>query len=361
MNLAVNNYRFFGCLRFLLAVLVIVSHTHVLGSHSFSKVVASYGLGNISVMVFFVLSGFIIAEANETFYKNKTVRFLINRGLRIYPPYYAALTLSILIHVWAYHHIGLRFYDYESIPPGLFSAPNLIYNYAHVIPLRGIYAPLWGAKLDYLFVRYIWAVVVELHFYLIAGLLFYLSAKMSKRHIFGVSFAVFSLMYVVSFYSQFPYDGLIKFFPYFSFGMCSYYTVTAGTIKPGRIFCLTISLVFMIHHFIGYVSIDKYTPVMTTTLMMVFLSILVFPLYSFRGSKTYILLDKFFGDLSYPIYLNHYVISILFLVLFYQSHNMLIFVLCLLSCILFSFFVSLLTEPLTKKLRDRIRGERLYK
>ena len=50
-------------------------------------------------MGFFVLSGFIIAEAIDVFYQRPAAAFLLNRVLRLGPPYWVAVIVSIAVHV----------------------------------------------------------------------------------------------------------------------------------------------------------------------------------------------------------------------------------------------------------------------
>jgi len=78
------SYRPFGIFRFVLAVSVVVSHST--GLEAPGSFLAAMGIGNIAVMGFFVLSGFIIAEAASTFYRNRPAAFLANRFWRIAPP-----------------------------------------------------------------------------------------------------------------------------------------------------------------------------------------------------------------------------------------------------------------------------------
>jgi hypothetical protein len=65
-------YRMLGSYRALLAIFVLVSHT----SMWLPPWVAPLALGNVGVLSFFVLSGFVIAEAGDVFYPGMPHRFL---------------------------------------------------------------------------------------------------------------------------------------------------------------------------------------------------------------------------------------------------------------------------------------------
>src|SRR5438128_1325496 len=89
----------FGTLRFLLALMVAVGHGSMFATTGLSAFIDPLRLGAVAVLTFFILSGFVIAEANQNFYAGKPGRFLINRALRILPPYYVALVASIALHI----------------------------------------------------------------------------------------------------------------------------------------------------------------------------------------------------------------------------------------------------------------------
>jgi len=169
-----SSYRLFGIFRFGLALLVVISHTALLAGPYLDSFLKPWGLGNIAVMVFFALSGYIIAEALEVFYSRRLGGFLVNRALRIVPPYFAALILSVVIHAWLSSHGNVAFYDYDSAPEGMFSNSNLLSNALLIGVLYGLGHV--GLQPDYPFVRYVWAVRVEVHFYLVYAFLFWLSA-----------------------------------------------------------------------------------------------------------------------------------------------------------------------------------------
>jgi peptidoglycan/LPS O-acetylase OafA/YrhL len=67
-------------------------------------------------------------------------------------------------------------------------------------------------------------------------------------------------------------------------------------------------------------------------------------------------LDTALGDLTYPLYLNHYAVSIAMLTLFAHLRPSIgLFVATFVVSVAFSYGAMLLTEPMTKGIRDRIR------
>src|SRR5437879_1248562 len=91
-----GTYRFFGSFRLLLAVMVLGQHVHWLAPRSVGREIESFFTGDIGVLTFFVLSGFVISEAADLFYKARPFRFLSNRMLRIMPPFLFALIVCVL-------------------------------------------------------------------------------------------------------------------------------------------------------------------------------------------------------------------------------------------------------------------------
>src|SRR3546814_689123 len=113
-------YRPFGTYRLVLATLVLLSHSFWLslgGDHFLSRI----GVGNVGVMSFFVLSGFVISEALSSFYQTRPAAFLLNRFNRLYPPFLAALAISVGLHAWA--------------GQGSFITQNLLANTLALVPL----------------------------------------------------------------------------------------------------------------------------------------------------------------------------------------------------------------------------------
>ena len=53
----ITSYRLFGIFRFVLALMVVISHTARLGGPEIESALKPGGLGSIAVMVFFCLSG----------------------------------------------------------------------------------------------------------------------------------------------------------------------------------------------------------------------------------------------------------------------------------------------------------------
>lgn len=92
----------FDAIRLAMALLVVWSHSFALGSSNGESgepisVITNghYNAGNIGVMVFFAISGFLICESYLR--SGNTLRFLIKRVRRIYPGYIVATSIGAFV------------------------------------------------------------------------------------------------------------------------------------------------------------------------------------------------------------------------------------------------------------------------
>jgi peptidoglycan/LPS O-acetylase OafA/YrhL len=349
-------YRPFGALRFLLALMVVAGHSVELGGEATASLLRPWGLGNIAVMVFFVLSGFIIAEAVEAVYKDRIRDFLVNRGLRIIPPYFAALLASIVVHLWLASNGPVRFFDYEFMPEGIFSARNYLENSLYVVVLYGL--GYLGLALDYTFVRYVWAVRVELHFYLAYAFVCWsmTSKRLSlavRRYALPLVCALTSILFILAIATKASMLNYFSFAPYFMLGVSlQRWFKSRGRFAAGAVLLF---LAMVVIHYAGYVNVSAGNLFLGPVLILLGLVASILMLAHLGCSRRLKALDQWLGDLSYPVYLNHYAVTVAFLTLCSEP-GAIAFWVCVAVSIVFSWFIALLTEPVTKRLRERVRG-----
>ena len=91
--------------RLLLALIVVCNHAGWIAQETWiGKIFDNAQFGSVAVLMFFILSGYIMSEAAHTFYAGRPWHFARNRALKILPPFFGALVLSLLVHAFASSH-----------------------------------------------------------------------------------------------------------------------------------------------------------------------------------------------------------------------------------------------------------------
>lgn len=151
-------YRRLGTLRFLLALLVLLWHVDPISDLNRGWLGAT-GFGPIAVLVFFVLSGFVITEAILGSYRDRPAAFLANRLLRLWPGYLAAIA-AIAVTLWLT----------GAAREGQLGWRNLAANALALFPSVPLTDPLLGLERRDTLLVITWALRVEFTFYLAAAL-----------------------------------------------------------------------------------------------------------------------------------------------------------------------------------------------
>ena len=115
--------------------------------------------GWVGVDIFFVLSGFLVSgllfREYQVHQSLRIGRFLVRRGLKIYPAFY----LLILLTIW----LDLAPYDVRKVLGEVFFLQSY-YN---------LFGSIW---------THTWTLAIEEHFYILLALLFWLLVRGSRRH-----------------------------------------------------------------------------------------------------------------------------------------------------------------------------------
>lgn len=361
-------YRLFGSLRFVLALAVVFSHTWGLyfttpGDHLAQQI----GIGNVAVLGFFILSGFIIAEAISVFYPGRPLAFIGNRFMRLAPPFWAALLLSVAVHFVLAAMGTLKLPDYQTPPDGMFSAANLAVNVTGIFPLLN-FNKLLPPQEYYYFVRFAWAVSVEFAFYLSVFVVAYILAWRFLRARVLVVLSVAGAL-AVHLQNEYAYKlhAAFAFIPYFTLGLSMYFWQVRKEGVALAAALLSYGLIFL--HFVRYTqgNISPWADwtgalarpsVMIPVILMMLVPPLIFLLARLSGSARARELDSILGDLSYPLYLNHYPVLIVFYSLATVPGLGLQLSAVLLSVLLCWAMKEAVETPLTP-LRNRLRGQAL--
>jgi len=284
---------------------------------------SAFNFGQIGVPVFFFISGFIIVYSLEQseYTTGQFFTFLVKRSIRIDPPYWAVIVLYILLgyflnHLPSYKGIPFQFNFGQLISHLFYSVPFTRYQfYNHIF----------------------WTLCVEFQFYILIGLLYFLSTNKAYRTVFLVVFGTINLVH-------FSNDNLIfNYSSVFALGIsfmifCNNRT-RLNAILPVLFICIaayclgvTVAVVLLISCF-----------------AVMLISKEIIPLY-------------FLGNISYSLYLTHSFIwevcNGIFKRMAIVQYQLICFGLGLLVAILFAWLFYLLIEKPSIRLSKKFIYQR---
>jgi len=288
----------FGTYRTLLALMVVAQHIGGIPS-----------IGSYAVFGFYILSGYLmtfIMHRNYGYTANGLYKYAINRFLRIYPIYWISILITLCIIFYVGEEYSRNYHPMLILPENYYDIlRNIFIFFPDQAPPR-LTPPAW-------------ALTVELFFYILIGL----GISKDKKAV-NIWFAL-SLLYHLTRIIFFPeldrYYGIFAASLAFSTGALIYhyknqfihYFYRIKYIKF-ELFPILIFSAFLINWYIGY---KTHTGSNFTFYCSYFLCSLLVLVLS-QQKKLYFISKKFdniMGDFSYPIYLIHYQIGLLVILL----------------------------------------------
>ena len=305
-----------GLIRVILAYSVVLGHSEAI--HGYFIIPA-----NTAVTLFFVISGFYMAMVLTEKYTggNRLRHFYSNRILRLYPTYFISVALMIGVQIYLHHktrggYVSAWQADHATLPWSV-KLPLLIPNVALVgsdLPYIFHYGPRsgWHFSLGqdlpkipdavrtgrYLVVSPAWSIGLELWFYLLAPFL----VLWRTRSL--VIVATISLIFRLLLEWHAPWSSYF-FFPanlcFFVWGMLMYrlyrseeYARVATPSRSRRIFVFVMAAIVF----------RQFVPFYRNYDWLLYILFGVTLPFLFQASKKW-RLDRWIGNLSYPIYLIH--------------------------------------------------------
>ncbi len=258
-------YPWFDWLRGVLAVTVMLAHDGLIGWPL---------AGNFAVQVFFALSGWLIGTVLLHTRRADLPRFYFNRAVRIWVPYYIALTLLLAASLLR-DHAGLKWFEFVlyklTFVYNLFGTPQLASHIAEM--------PLAGTG------NHFWSVNTEEQFYLLAPLLLVLAVPAVGRA--RLTWLALSVLAWVT--------GIC---PSIVFGVTAAVLATHDRAlfhRPVARSLLAVAGVAAAGGLVAGLSYDLLAPLVAVCIVL---------LLGRPGAKRP--LGSLVGGLSYPLYLNHW-------------------------------------------------------
>lgn len=386
----VSVYKPHGMFRLFLALMVVDAHFAPLrgGIPRISE------QSTIAVMIFFVLSAYIITTALATFYRGQMGNFLVNRALRLLPTYFAVVIVTIGIYyllfslglmsdyitgsVTEIDDNGRAVVMFKIIPTkDIFSVTNIAENLLTMPVLYSL--EKLGLYPVHVFLRAFWSLKVEIVYYLMAGLLAWgvysgMPKICASRNLLlrdraslmqsplillamflGMALAGALLSWVAVDSRNF---GPFRYLPYFLAGACMYFYECG--YRVGSLAGLAISFLGILHEAQGLASIrTDYEPWrLVVGVWGGCGAIWVLSQCNNLVVGKWKYFDKKMGDLSYPIYLINPLVLIICANLF-QTPSFSIWFLAVAMTLLLAAFNNRYVEGYLKRFRDQIRGTSL--
>jgi peptidoglycan/LPS O-acetylase OafA/YrhL len=347
-------YRFLGGFRFLLASCVVVSHT----ADYISPQLRNLYLGNVGVLLFFVVSGFVISEACDVFYRRRIGRFLMNRALKIYPAYWAATAIAYLL----YPHFDMT--AISDIPPVRFEAWPVLVN----VSLLLAYLPRAN---NFILLSQAWAVIIEFQFYFVAAALFFCVPlfRHGGRALAAAGVAALAVyVYVAATGSEHRFFGAFQHAPFFVFGAALYFCLERRSAALGVL--VVAAAVLSLHAYFAYNargalagmpwdwSLGIPWSVVVSTVLFALGLVLFVALCRSRPPAAVERLDKRLGDVTYALYLIHMPVAVL--AMSFAMTGVPAFVFIAVTSLVAAVAIHRLAERPAMSLRNRLRGYRLY-
>lgn len=331
-----------GILRFLFAIFVVIAHLTE-GIKFFSH------WGVFAVFGFYLISGYLITLILNEVYKFDFISFSKNRFLRLFPTYYILgfISLSIIYlsnNASSFHTawtINNRFAD---IAGNLFIFPFSFYdsNFRIIPPT--------------------WSIAVELINY------FFLWLFIARNKLTAMAVIILSIGY----HAWNLYHGGIwteRYVPFYAallpFSMGAYIYFLKNTFRDKfskltlRLICLFSLTIFLINLVIcgiysglGGGNFDYYFYINFLSVALVVLSIVIT-----KDNKLLKKIGKSLGDLSYPIFLTHWIIGYIVGQVFLngQLRGLLLLACSLPLIVLISYFLSKLVDNYFEPIRNVVR------
>jgi peptidoglycan/LPS O-acetylase OafA/YrhL len=271
-----------GFYRLILAMLVAISHAGI----SFY----GYNPGVVAVISFFILSGYVMSMLINTYYKKTSA----------VPSYYLDRTARLLPQFLFYMSIAsacIFFFEIDSVFVNKLTVGKWLLNFL-IIP-QGFF--MWWADGAQVMPQ-TWSLGLEAMFYLVIPWIIIL---FTKRQIYALAFFSF-LVFLTAYFGKINTDNFgYRLLPgtLFMFLVGWSFFQKSSSSKKFRLVIFTLSLVLFINLFVQNSLYQL--PYNKEVLLGLLIGMACVAALKERAFSQ---LDEFFGDLSYGVFLNHFIV-----------------------------------------------------
>ena len=258
-----------------------------------------FKFGCMGVDLFFIISGFVIFMTIEKCTSKKD--FIISRFSRLYPAYWASVSLAALVAFFTVKDFTV-FYNIEK--------SGFLKQYLCNLTMFQYYFNQPDIDATY------WTLIIELNFYIFIFLLFAFKLLSKIEWIgFGLLVSILVLKISEEYFYQTGFINiltqkipLLKYFPLFFSGIL-FYKIKSNKLTVYRFLLLVLCFITQIYFFTffyrnnGIISLNEYAIV---------LSVIYFIFILFTQDMLKIIVNKVnlkLGEISYSLYMNHYLIG----------------------------------------------------
>jgi peptidoglycan/LPS O-acetylase OafA/YrhL len=300
-SIRLPDYKPFGIFRLFLAILVVPSHLGGVAPAIVGHYLRPIEPGTIAVYIFFVASGLIITEAVHRFYWLRPNAFLMNRFIRLLP--LAVFAMATNTALWAV----LRAHGDRLFPR---SVEIVTLAVVRLLPFTKIF------PLEFEPLPISWTLRVEFIFYFLCFLILLVGPLIDiKRHKHTVVAAGAAILTALFAADQIRGSAsLLRFIPYFAAGAAAYF---AGDKDHRRLAlpCLFVALCGIgVENFttpVNHPTLGHARDRNTQQLILIVLLSVFFWLSTRRVGSRFAAVDRFAGEMSYPLYIGHYTAAII--------------------------------------------------
>jgi len=347
----------FGIQRFILSLLV-------LSAHVFDQINFNFDYGGLSVLIFFIYSGYVIPKAIHSFYSKKPFAFILNRFISLLIPFYLVIFLTII------------FFYALSINEDYLVFQNIFMNFYSWIPIKTLIDRAINESNQLEFMKIAWSLRIEFLFYFFCFFFILINSSkffcknfkyFSKKRLLYVLYIIIlffsnlAFLFIKNFYISTYLGYLVYFFSgYLIFLLdCKLLNIFSTQYRKFYKYIIFLIIIFNVVYqcplylrpLAGYFY-QGFNLVILLKIIFVGLFLFFFKTPKFVKYN----LSIYLGRLSYFIFISHY--SILIIIKKYYDRNS-VFILTFIITLLFSFLLFNLCNFLTKNIKNYLRGKNL--